>query len=82
MGHSPEQIVRQMAIRRAKAHKTSDAPDISGAHISSCKKKKTLDPQVFSRIGKTIKKIQRIPNTLKEIVKDIVSARTHHTMNY
>ena len=37
-------------------------PDFLGAHILPCNKKKT-DLQVFSLIGKTIKKLQCIPNT-------------------
>ena len=32
--------------------------------VKSSNKEKTLDPQVFSWIGKTIKKLQWIPNTI------------------
>ena len=43
------------------------ALNYSGTHILFCKKeKKTLDLQIFSvsRIGKTMKKLQRIPSTI------------------
>ena len=39
-------------IRRARAWKTSEAPDFSGAHILPYMKKKTLD---LSLIGKAMK---------------------------
>ena len=41
-----------------------DVLNLSGTHIFPCKKKKTLNLQVFSWIGKTIKKLQWIPNTI------------------
>ena len=41
------------------------ALDFLGAHILLCKKeKKTLVLQIFSQIGKTMKKLQWIPNTI------------------
>ena len=41
---------------RLGAQNLLDAPSLSGAHILPCRNKKTLDLQVFSRIGKPIKK--------------------------
>ena len=47
----------------ARAHKTSETRLIFRARtFCFAKKKKTLDLQVFSRIGKTTKKLQSIPN--------------------
>ena len=40
---------------------------IGYAHFFLVKRKKTLDLQVFSRKGKTIKKLQLIPNTIMNI---------------
>ena len=42
-----------------------DAPDFSGAHILPYKKEETtLDLQVFSQIGKTMKKLKWILSTI------------------
>ena len=41
-----------------------NAPDFSGVHILRCKKLKTLDLEAFSRIGKAMKKLQGIRNTI------------------
>ena len=39
--------------------------DFLGAHVLLCKKeKKTLVLQIFCQIGKTVKKLQWIPNTI------------------
>ena len=44
---------------RSGAQKLWDEPDLLGAHILLCKKeKKSLDPQIYSWIDKTMKKIQ------------------------
>ena len=48
---------------RSGAENPWDAPDFSDAHILLYKKK-TLDLQVFSGIGKTMKKLNWIPNTI------------------
>ena len=47
-----------------------DAPDFLGADILPCKK--PLDLQVFSRIGKTMKKLQWIPNTIMNISLTVI----------
>ena len=64
MNDRPGQIACPMPIGSIRMCKTYEASNFSSAHILPCKKKKTLNPQVFSRAGKIIKKFQRIPNTL------------------
>ena len=64
----PGQIVRPMPIGRAWARKTSETRPIFWARtFCLAKKKETLDLQVFSRIGKSLKKLQWIPNTIMNI---------------
>ena len=63
--HRPAQIAPPMLIRRARARKTSETRPIFRANtFCLVKRKKILDLQVFSQIGKIIKKLQWIPNTM------------------
>ena len=65
MIYKPAQIACQMPIGHAEARKTSKTCSIFRARIFFLvKRKKTLNLQVFSWIGKTIKKLQWIPNTI------------------
>ena len=49
---------------RSGAQNLWDVPDFSGTHMLPCKKKKTLDLQVFRQIDKSIEKLQWIPSTI------------------
>ena len=61
----PGQTARPMPIRWARVSKTPEARPIFWARtFCFVKKKKPLDLQVFSRIGKTMKKLQRIPKPI------------------
>ena len=63
--YKPGQIARPMPIGRARTCWTSETHPIFRAHtFCLIKKKKSLDLQVFSRIGTTMKKLQWIPNTI------------------
>ena len=44
--------------------KAWSAPDFSGVHILSCKKETSVWSKIFSQTDKTMKKLQRIPNTI------------------
>ena len=62
----PEQIAHSMPIERARARKISETCPVFRAARAFClaKKKKPLDLQSFSRIGKTMKKLWWVPNTI------------------
>ena len=60
--HRPGQIARPTPI--GKPQNFWDTPDFSGAHVLPGKKKNHLNLKVFSWIGKTIKKLQWIINTI------------------
>ena len=61
----PGQIACLKPIGRARVLKTSKTRPIFREHkFFLVKKKKPLDLQVFSRLGKTIKKLQWISNTI------------------
>ena len=58
---------RQIGANRARsgAQNLWDTPDFSGVHILPCKKKKNIRSTSFQvKKGKTIKKLQLIPNTI------------------
>ena len=60
----PGQLARPIQIGNDRAETSEVHSDISGAHIWSCKYKKIIDLQIFSRIGKTMKKLygfQKLP---------------------
>ena len=65
MKNRPEEIARPMPIGRARAHKISDTrPIFRAGTFCLVEKKKPLDLQDFSQIGKTMKKLQWVPNTI------------------
>ena len=54
-----------MPIGHAQARKTSETcPILRARTFCFAKNKKQLNLQVFNRIGKTMKKLQRLPNTI------------------
>ena len=66
--YRPGQIARPMPIGGTRANKTCEMRSIFWARTFwLARKEKTLDLQEFSRIGKTMKKLQGIPNTIMNI---------------
>ena len=65
--YRPGQLARPKPIGNDWAGKISETrSDISGAYTWSCKYKKLIDLQIFSRIDKTLKKLyelQKLPQT-------------------
>ena len=67
--YRPGQIARPIGIERARVRKNSETRP-KNRPFCLIKKKKPLDLQIFSRIGKRMKMLHLIPNTIKNTAKN------------